>query len=74
VSTGSAVLAEVGFFWGGGGPRSLAESSRGWVPIQMVFYILPPFIGGGGVSVDYRGVGPLPVNIWERADSPYLTL
>jgi len=26
----------------GGGPRSrsLAESSRGWVPIQMVFYIL----------------------------------
>jgi len=63
--TGCAVLAEVGF---GGGPRSLAESSRGWVPIQMVFYILLPFFRLGE-SVNDRGVGPPPVKIWERANN-----
>jgi len=29
---------------------------------------------GGRLSVDYGGVGPLPVNIWERAVSPCSTL
>jgi len=64
VSTGCAILVEVGIFLGGDPrSRSLAESSRGWVPIQMVFYILPPFLRWG--CLDYGGVGPLSVNtIW----------
>ena len=37
----------MGFFGSAPRSRSLAESSRGWVSIQMVFYVLPPFLGGG---------------------------
>jgi len=44
VATGCAVLAEVEVFFGTGPlSRILVESSREWVPIRMVFYIIPPF-------------------------------
>ena len=65
---GCAVLAEVGFFW-----RWLAFAYLGEIVAWMganpdgLLYSTAPFLGG--VSVDYGGVGPLSVNIEQRANT-----